>query len=105
MNRIGLLDISLRTFVAMSKTMSFLIACFSAQQLERSFSDRRTRNDATGRLPHRSSGVHEHPNGLKRVKILEATGEGRTSLFQRSQEFRAQNTETKNAKRKASHSS
>jgi hypothetical protein len=56
--------------------MSFLIACFSAQQLERSFSDRRTRNDATGRLPHRSSGVQEHPNGLTRVKILEATGEG-----------------------------
>ena len=26
------------------------------------------------------AGVQEHPNGLKRVKILEATGEGRTSL-------------------------
>jgi hypothetical protein len=42
--------------------MSFLIACFSAQQLERSFSDRRTRNDATGRLPLRSSGVQEFRN-------------------------------------------
>jgi hypothetical protein len=34
--------------------------------------------------PRKHPGRQEHPNGLTRVKILEATGEGRTSLLQRS---------------------